>query len=155
MSRQNVLYAALGGLALAAAPLTVASARSGDALAHAERACIDYGITPNSAGFDLCVDHVSYYFDRGAPTAAYREAAAVRDANNVCLSYRLPPQSLGFRGCVDNEIDRSAPVAAYTSDYPPPAAGPHVAATVDGYGNAYDRYGNLLDRYGYVIRYAH
>ena len=153
MSRQNVIYAALGGLALAAAPLVAANAQSGDALAHAERACIDYGVSPNSAGFDVCVDRAAFAFDRGAPNTAYREVALVRNANNACLSYGLAPHSLGYKGCVDNEIDHGAPMAAYTNNYVP-VIRPHVAVLIDRYGQAYDRDGNLLDRNGYVIEYA-
>jgi hypothetical protein len=122
-------------------------------LAHAERACIDTGVTPNSAGFDTCVDRAAFAFDRGQPAAAYHEATAVREANNVCLSYGLSPQSLGYKGCVGNQIEKGT-VAAYTAEPVVIQAQPHVAVSVDPYGFRYDRDGNLLDRNGYVIRYV-
>ncbi|HTR86655.1 MAG TPA: hypothetical protein VMI56_19390 [Reyranella sp.] len=153
MSRQNVIFAALGSLALAAVPLVAANAQSGDALAHAERACIDSGVGPNTAGFNTCVDRAAFAFDRGQPGMAYRAAAMVRDANNVCLSYGLSPRTLGYKGCVGNQIEKGT-VAAYTAEPIVIHERPHVAVSVDTYGFRYDRDGNLLDQNGYVIRYV-
>jgi len=154
MSRQNVIFAALGGLTLAAVPLVAANAQSGDALAHAERACFDAGVGPHSAGYNTCVDRAAFAFDHGAPAAAYREAASVRDANNACMSYGLSPQSLGYKGCVSNQVDRGTTAAAYTAEPVVIQERPHVAVSVDPYGFRYDRDGNLLDQNGYVIRYV-
>lgn len=154
MSRQNVIFVVLCGLAIAAFPVAQAGAQSGDALAHAESTCMAYGVGPDSAGFETCVDRAALAFDRGEPDAAYRQAAIVRDAHDLCRSYGIAPATLGFKQCVGSEIEKRS-VATYTIRYAQPyGERPHAAIVIDDYGFTYDRDGNLLDRNGYVIRYV-
>ena len=48
MSRLNMIVIAVGGFAVAAVLPLAARAQSGDALAHAENICLEYGVGPNS-----------------------------------------------------------------------------------------------------------
>ena len=141
MTRGTLLAVALGGLVFTGAPYVAANAQSGDALARAERACLDNGVRPLSNAYNTCVNHVADAFWHGAPDVAYDTARAIGLASRRCLSYRIDPQSLGYSQCVDSESYRNG--AALDT--------PHLAVgyTAEGYG--YDRYGNLLDRDGYVI----
>jgi hypothetical protein len=152
MSRQNVIFAALGGLALALTPVGYALAQSGDAVANAERTCIDYGVGPNAAGFETCVDRAAMAYDQGEPEMASQQAAMVRDAHDVCRSYGLPPSTMGFRQCVANETRQNMSSADHISYLR--TEQPHQAVVVDDYGFQYDRHGNLLDPNGNVIRYV-
>jgi hypothetical protein len=152
MARHNVIFAVLGSAALALTPVAYANAQSGDALANAERTCMDYGVSPSAAGFDTCVDRAALAYDRGEPEMADRQAATVRDAHDVCRSYGLGVQTLGFKQCVSNELHRSVAEADHISYLT--AEQPHQGVVVDAYGFQYDRDGNLLDPHGYVIRYV-
>jgi hypothetical protein len=149
MPRQNMIVIALGMMALAALPLTQARAQSGDALAHAERTCADYGVRPNTADFNICVTRAAAAFDQGLPAVADQQAALVRDANDLCRSYGIAPATLGYRECVNNEITRRT--SAHSVRYVPYEA-PHATATIDAFGFRYDSDGNLIDRDGYPIR---
>jgi hypothetical protein len=156
-TRQNRLVIALGGLALTTAPLVPANAQSGDALARAERTCLDYGIGANSAAFDACVGRVARAYERGDPTGATLAASVSGDARNACLSYGLDPLTLGYRQCVTSEIDKRStrPYGAYYVPADDPyRPGAHAVVMIDRYGTRYDRFGNVLDRDGFVIRYA-
>jgi hypothetical protein len=115
MTRQNIVAIALGGLALASAPLA-AQAQSGDALVRAEHACFDNGVRPHSAAFDACVGRTARAFDRGMPEIAYRTARTAGDARDLCLSYGLPPDTLGYRQCVANTLNSPA-AQAYVIRY--------------------------------------
>jgi hypothetical protein len=111
LARQRMLVVAtaglLGGLAIAAAtPSPSANAQSGESLVFAERACLDYGVTPHTAAFESCVSRAASAFDRGQPDVAYMQARATRDANNACLSYGLSAETLGYRQCVATQIDQ-------------------------------------------------
>ncbi len=146
MLRQNMIVVALGTVALAALPLAHANAQSGDAVAHAESTCVNHGVAPRTADFDICVNRAASAFDQGLPDVAERQAGLVRDANDVCRSYGIAPATLGYRECVSSEIERrTAQPARYI-----PAA--RSAMTVDAYGFRYDAHGNLFDRDGYPIR---
>jgi len=152
MSRHTAIFAVLGGAALALAPVAFANAQSGDALANAERTCMDYGVSPNSAGFNTCVDRAALAYDRGEPEMADHQAATVRDAHDVCRSYGLGVRTLGFKQCVTNELNRRVAEAEHISYLS--AEEPHKGVVVDSYGFQYDGDGNLLDPRGYVIRYV-
>ncbi|MFI5000885.1 MAG: hypothetical protein ACHQK9_13480 [Reyranellales bacterium] len=156
-TRQNMLVLALGGLVIAGVPTLSANAQSGDALAHAERTCLDYGMRANSPAFNTCVGRVAVAYDRGDRAYAVSQARAMGEARETCLSYGLDSRSMGFRQCIVSEVDRR-PMQIYDLGYVPPddrrLPGPHAAVLIDEYGTRYDRYGNLLDRDGYVIRYA-
>src|SRR6185312_12657408 len=148
MTRETMLAIALGGLVIAGTPFA-ANAQSGDALAHAERACSVNGVRPYSNAYNTCVDRVADDFDRGAPQIAYNNAEVMGSANRVCMSYGLDTRTLGYRQCVDNELSRRG---AITDVVYVPTDVPHVAVSHDPYGYGYDRDGNLLDPSGYVIR---
>ena len=63
MNRLNTVFIAVAALAvLAMAPHV--QARSGDALAIAEKACLDQGIKPHSTAFEKCVERVADAYDR-------------------------------------------------------------------------------------------
>ena len=155
MTRQNLIFVTLAGVALAAAPIMPAYAQSGPALVHAERTCLDHGVTPHSAAFNACVARAARAFDRGEPGVAHREARTAGDARNVCMSYGLDPRSLGYRQCIASQMERPA-VQPYVVRYEPPyvdeVVGPRTTVIIDEYGRRYDRYGNRLDVDGYVIR---
>jgi hypothetical protein len=149
MNRATMLALAMGGLVLAGTPFTAATAQSGDALAHAERACSQSGVRPYSNAYNICVDRVAGDFYNGAPDIALDTAQAVGGASSVCASYGLDPHSLGYAQCIDNEMSRGPDTVQALSL---PDDTPHIAVTFDSYGFGYDRDGNLLDRHGYMIR---
>jgi len=102
-----MLVIALGGVAIAAAtPHAAVDAQSGHALVFAERACLDYGITPNTAAFESCVERASRAFDRGEPDVAYMHARSTREARDACLSYGVSPETLGYRQCVARQVEQ-------------------------------------------------
>jgi len=149
MTRGTMLALAIGGLVLAGTPFTAANAQSGDALAHAERACSDAGVRPYSSAYNTCVDRAADDFYRGAPELAYDSAHAIGNASNVCASYGIDPHSLGYSQCIDNEASRGPDtVQALTA----PDDTPHMAVAFDSFGFGYDSEGNLLDSHGYVIK---
>jgi hypothetical protein len=149
MTRATMIALAMGGLVLAGTPFAAANAQSGDALAHAERACSDSGVYPYSNAYNACVDRAADSFYRGAPDIAYDSAREIGSASRMCLSYGLDPHSMGYSQCVDNEVGRSADTVQALSV---PDDTRHVAVARDSYGFGYDREGNLLDSGGYVIR---
>lgn len=64
MKRLNTIFIAVGIAASAAAFGPGAQARSGHALAVAEKACLDQGIKPESTAFEKCVERVADAYDR-------------------------------------------------------------------------------------------
>jgi hypothetical protein len=113
MSRQNMIFLALGAFITAASPLAAPHAQSGDALAHAERTCLDYGVGPNTISFETCVGRAATAYDRGEPGLAVAEARRVSDARQACMAYDIDPMTLGYRQCVANEANRSATRISY------------------------------------------
>ena len=108
MLRYNLLIIALAGMAIAAvAPRHAADAQSGQSRAFAERACLDYGVTPSGAAFESCVRRAGRAFDRGEPDLAYQQARVTRDAREACRSYGIDPETLGYQQCVAAQIDRA------------------------------------------------
>ena len=106
MSRLNMIVIAVGGFAVASVLPLAARAQSGDALAHAENICLDYGVGPNSVPFETCVSRAARAYDRGEPDLAAAEARKVGDASKACLSYDIEPMTMGFRQCMANETGR-------------------------------------------------
>ncbi len=149
MIRGTMLATALGGLALLGVPSSAARAQSGDALANAERTCLDYGVRPHTDSYDVCVSRAANAFDDGAPDLAYRQARAVLAARDTCASIGARPNTMGYRQCLNVEIDRHAG-RPYEIQYVP-ADRPHATVRIDESGTRYDRDGNVVDRYGYVI----
>lgn len=111
-SRLNTIFLALGGFVAVAVPIT-ARAQSGDALAHAEQACLDNGVGPGAITFDTCVDRVATDFDQGAPAIASIEARQIADAQQACLAYGIEPLTLGYRQCVDDQTGPTQNAVVY------------------------------------------
>ncbi|HEY2872065.1 MAG TPA: hypothetical protein VGJ56_09115 [Reyranella sp.] len=97
----------VAGVFLAGAAPYAARAQSGDALAHAERTCLDHGIGPNSVTFDTCTERAASAYDQGAPGLAVEDAHRVAEAQQACMSYDLDPQTLGYHQCVARQADRA------------------------------------------------
>lgn len=64
MTRFNTMFIAVGAAAAAAAFAAPVEARSGHALAIAEKACIEQGVRPHSTAFEKCVERVADAYDR-------------------------------------------------------------------------------------------
>lgn len=139
MSRHITLRAIAlsGAVILAAVPYSAAHAVSGDALANAERTCLDHKVQPGTNIFDVCVSRAAAAFDRGQATVADDEARRVSKTRGVCLSYGLKPQTLGYQQCINNELDRHAV---------------HNIRYIDNFGFRYDASGNLYDPDGYRVQ---
>ena len=108
MSRLNMIVIVVGGFAVASVLPLAARAQSGDALAHAENICLEYGVGPYSVPFETCVGRAARAYDRGEPGLAAVEARKVREASKACLSYDIEPMTLGYRECMANETSRIA-----------------------------------------------
>lgn len=102
MLRYNLLMLAVGGLTMVAvAPRDQADAQSGQALAFAEHACLDYGVTPGTRTFERCVMDAAKAFDRGEPDIAYTQARVARAALEACRSSGKAPNAAGDNACAD------------------------------------------------------
>jgi hypothetical protein len=105
--RLYTIFVAVGALLAGVAPYAArAQEYSGDALAHAERTCLDHGIGPNSVTFDTCTERAASAYDEGEPGLATAEARRIADARNECMSYDLDPQTLGYHLCIAHQADR-------------------------------------------------
>jgi len=103
--RLYTIFLAVGAFIAGAAPFAV-RAQSGDALAHAERTCLDQGIGPYSVTFDTCTARAAAAYDEGEPGLAAVEARRVAEARQACMSYDLDPQTLGYHQCIANQTAR-------------------------------------------------
>lgn len=102
MLRYNLIMLAVGGLTMAAiAPRDRADAQSGQALAFAEHACLEYGVTPGTRTFEQCVASAAKAFDRGEPDVAYAEARIARAARQACASSDKTTNTNDGSGCAD------------------------------------------------------
>lgn len=102
MLRYNLFMLAVGGLTLAViASRDQADAQSGPALAFAEHACLDYGVTPGTPTFEHCVVSAAKAFDRGEPDIAYAEARTARASREACTALHRIPQADDGSGCAD------------------------------------------------------
>ena len=102
MLRYNLIMLAVGGLTMVAiAPRDRADAQSGQALAFAEHACVEYGVTPGTRIFEQCVVNAAKAFDRGEPDIAYAEARVARASREACQSSDKPPNAIGGSTCAD------------------------------------------------------
>lgn len=105
MFRLNTIVITLGTLALTAVAPFAVRAQSGDALAHAETLCLDYGIGPHTVAFETCVDRTAQAFDRGEPALAGTEASKINEASKACLANDIEPLTLEYRQCMASEAD--------------------------------------------------
>jgi hypothetical protein len=100
--RYNLVMLAVGGLTMAAiAPRDQADAQSGQSLAFAEHACLEYGVTPGTRTFEHCVVSAAKAFDRGEPDLAYAEARVARAAREACKTSGKSPVAPGDVPCAD------------------------------------------------------
>lgn len=102
MLRYNLLILAVGGMTMAAiASRDQVDAQSGQALAFAEHACLEYGVTPGTQTFERCVVSAAKAFDRGEPDVAYAEARVARASREACKSADKTPYANDGSGCAD------------------------------------------------------
>ncbi len=106
MSRLTMIVIAMGGVATAAVLPMAGRAQSGDALAHAENACLEQGIGPHSVPFETCVSGAARAYDRGEPDLATAEARKVGAASKACIANDIEPMTLEFRQCMASETSR-------------------------------------------------
>jgi hypothetical protein len=101
--RYNLIMVAVGGLTMIAItpPRDQADAQSGQALAFAEHACLEYGVTPGTQTFEQCVVSAARAFDRGEPDVAYAEARVARAAREACTSSDKTPNANSGNACAD------------------------------------------------------
>jgi hypothetical protein len=138
-------------------------------LTASEQACLDYGFTPGTGGYERCVSREHAARVAGRVPYGYAEARLAADARDACYSYGLEPGSVRYDRCVAREIDARSyraeayvapvsttvvyttpPVPAYVPPAPPsPPAG--VQAFRDEYGFRYDGQGNRIDARGNII----
>lgn len=115
MSRRvNIVFLALGAFIAGVAPYAV-RAQSGDALARAEKTCLDNGVGPRTVAFDTCVSRAADALAHGEPQAAAAEAQRLSDARETCMSYDLDPMTLGYHQCISSET-RKHHIAALPDD---------------------------------------
>ena len=101
--------ALLGVLAVATPSLPPRSIDQGDAaLVFAERACLDYDVTPDTVAYDTCVSRATKAFEHGEPDIAYMQARATREAREACLSNGLASETPSFTQCVKNQSEKRA-----------------------------------------------
>jgi hypothetical protein len=81
MNRVNTIFVAVGAALAITAFASEAQSRSSQALAIAEKACLDQGIRPHSTAFDKCVERVADAYDRTGqmPKVTWPTASIVRD----------------------------------------------------------------------------
>ncbi len=102
MLRYNLVMLAVGGLTMAVVTSREpADAQSGQSLAFAEHACLEYGVTPGTQTFERCVVSAAKAFDRGEPDIAYAEARVARAAREACTTSGKSPVARGSIPCAD------------------------------------------------------
>jgi hypothetical protein len=100
--RYNLVMLAVGGLTMAVVTSREpADAQSGQSLAFAEHACLEYGVTPGTQTFERCVVSAAKAFDRGEPDIAYAEARVARAAREACKTSGKSSVALGDIPCAD------------------------------------------------------
>jgi hypothetical protein len=109
-----------------------------------EQACVEYGFTPGTTGYNSCVSRERAARSSGRVNRDYAEANLSQDARNACYSYGLQPQTDRFDRCVGREIDARR--------YRPEAgAQPYPSYRTDQYGYRIDAEGYRVDANGYRI----
>lgn len=186
MTRSRTLIVMAIGLSAAACSSTTyttqAVAPAGPiVLTSSEQACVDYGFSPGTVGYNRCVTREHEARLRGRVVYGYSEAQLAADARSACYSYGLTAGTGAYDRCVGREIDArrfrdstatvyvpaTAPAPSYTTVYTPPSYAPAPPPTPyietrnantagvqvfrDEYGFRYDAEGNRLDRNGNII----
>jgi hypothetical protein len=103
MRRFPIFAALLGGAAIAAA--AHAAQPTGSPQGRAEQACVQHGVQPRSAAWELCLSHVTRAYEWGEQTLANQLARAAGDARQNCLERGQRPETQAYRFCVNREID--------------------------------------------------
>ena len=111
--RLNIVFLAIGAFIAGAAPLAARAQMVGDALANAEKTCLDNGIGPNSVTFDTCVAHAAHAYLHDRPQQAVIEARRIADANRACLSFDIQPQTMRYHQCLAEETQRARHSISY------------------------------------------
>lgn len=106
------------GLGTLTAVVTVLPTTAVAAETKASRACMDYGILPNSTAFEQCVSRVTRAFEWGEREMAYTLARISGDAKKLCTKSGLRPTSDGFQSCMDREIEARS-LLVFTDDQGP------------------------------------
>jgi len=105
MSRIPLLAAATAVGAAIAATAYAAQPESASSQSRAERACVEHGVQPGSAAWELCLSHVTRAYDWGELTLANQLARAAGDARVNCLENGQRPETPGYQTCVAREIE--------------------------------------------------
>jgi hypothetical protein len=108
---------------------------------NSEKTCLDYGLTPEAAGFDQCVSRERTARTSGRVSRVYTEASLTRDAQDACYSYGLQPRT---DRCVSREVD----ARHFRAEATEPATPPYRH---DQNGNWIDSRGYRVDANGYRI----
>jgi hypothetical protein len=187
MTRSEMLFVMAMGLSAAACSATTytttqAVAPAGPVvMTSSEQACLDYGFSAGSVGYDRCVNREREARMHGRVVLGYSDVQLAMDARSACSSYGLERGTGRYDRCVGREIDARryrdstasvyvpapAPAPSYTTVYTPPGYSPTPAPTAyvetrnantagvqafrDEYGFRYDAEGNRLDRNGNII----
>ena len=187
MTRSRMLFVMAVGLSAAACSTTTYTTTQAVApagpivLTSSEQACVDYGFSPGTVGYDRCVGREHEARLRGRVVYGYSEAQLAADARSACNSYGLAVGTGSYDRCVGRELDARryrdstaevyvsapAPAPSYTTVYTPPSYVPAPAPTPyiesrsantagvqafrDEYGFRYDAEGNRLDRNGNIV----
>ena len=103
MKRMPYVAAILAaGMSIAA---TAYAAPPGTAQSQAEQMCVEQGVQPRSAAWELCLSHVTRANEWGERALARQLARAAGDANVNCLERSRRPDSQAYRACVNKEIE--------------------------------------------------
>lgn len=75
----------------------------------ADDSCANYGYTPGTTAYSICVQRESAARRRGRMASDYAYADIVRDSQDACVSYGLTPNTGRFDRCVQREINYRRP----------------------------------------------
>lgn len=75
----------------------------------ADESCVDYGYTPGTDAYGVCLAREAEARRRGRMTAGYAQAQIVQDARDACISYGLERGSVTYDRCVQREVAYRSP----------------------------------------------
>ncbi|MBS0221880.1 MAG: hypothetical protein JSR91_14175 [Proteobacteria bacterium] len=105
MIRFRSVAAIAAGSLLAAAAVYAAQPYSSSAQDRAEKTCRDYGVTPNSSIWELCLSHVTRAYEWDEPALARQLANTAGNAQGSCRDQGYDTGSSGYRACVNREME--------------------------------------------------